>query len=59
MNAMPQSPAEKKRAMRILAKSICKQLLSQGYSERQIVSLATELLSEVTAKMAAAAPVRE
>jgi len=43
--------AERNRAVRILAKSIFKELTSQGYDERQIVSLATELISEVTQKM--------
>ena len=43
---------ERKRAVRILAKSIFKELTSQGYTEQQIVALATELISEVTEKMA-------
>lgn len=34
--------------MRILAKSIFKELKSQGYDSRQIVGLATELISQVT-----------
>jgi len=44
--------AEQKRAVRILAKSIYRELRSQGYDEKQIVSLATELLGEVAKKMA-------
>jgi hypothetical protein len=44
----------KNRAIRILAKSIFRELQTQGYDEKQIVSLATELLSEVTQKMASA-----
>ena len=40
--------AERQRAVRILAKSIFKELTSQGYSQQQIVSLATELISAVT-----------
>jgi hypothetical protein len=44
---------DKKRALRILAKSIYRELTAQGYDERQIVSLATELISEVTQKMSA------
>lgn len=36
------------RGVRILAKSIFKELTAQGYDSRQIVSLATELISEVT-----------
>jgi hypothetical protein len=41
----------KSRAVRILAKSIYKDLQAQGFDEKQIVSLATELISEVTSKM--------
>jgi len=36
------------KGVRILAKSIFKELTAQGYDSRQIVSLATELISEVT-----------
>ena len=36
------------RAVRILAKSIYKDLQVQGFDEKQIVALATELISEVT-----------
>jgi hypothetical protein len=39
---------EREKAMRILAKSIFKELKSQGYDSRQIVGLATELISQVT-----------
>jgi hypothetical protein len=50
----------KSRAVKILAKSIYRDLEAQGFDERQIVALATELISEVTARMArtasAAAP---
>lgn len=42
---------QKNRPVRILAKSIFRELKSQGYDDRQIVSLATELLSEVTDEM--------
>ena len=45
--------ADRNRAMRILAKSIFRELSAQGYDERQIVNLATELISEVTANIAA------
>jgi hypothetical protein len=41
----------KSRAVKILAKSIYRDLEAQGFDEKQIVSLATELISEVTAKM--------
>jgi hypothetical protein len=36
------------RAVRILAKSIYRDLQVQGFDEKQIVALATELISEVT-----------
>ena len=38
----------KTNAVRILAKSIYRDLEAQGFDEKQIVSLATELISEVT-----------
>ncbi|MGE0869540.1 MAG: hypothetical protein AB7P03_13315 [Kofleriaceae bacterium] len=41
----------KARAVKILAKSIYRDLEAQGFDEKQIVSLATELISEVTSKM--------
>jgi hypothetical protein len=41
----------KARAVKILAKSIYRDLEAQGFDERQIVALATELISEVTTKM--------
>jgi hypothetical protein len=44
----PTSAAERNRAVRILAKSITRELTAAGYDERQIVLLATELISEVT-----------
>ncbi len=39
------------RAARILAKSIYRELTSQGYDDKQIVALATQLISEVTTRM--------
>jgi hypothetical protein len=42
---------QKNRSVRILAKSIYRELKSQGYDDRQIVALATDLLSEVTDEM--------
>ncbi|MBP8807787.1 MAG: hypothetical protein KBI14_14275 [Kofleriaceae bacterium] len=48
---MSQGTSERNRAVRILAKSLYRDLRSQGFDERQIVSLATELISEVTQKM--------
>lgn len=41
----------KARAVKILAKSIYRDLQEQGFDEKQIVALATELISEVTTKM--------
>jgi hypothetical protein len=41
----------KSRAVKILAKSIYRDLEAQGFDEKQIISLATELISEVTSKM--------
>jgi len=40
------------KSLRILAKSIFKQLKGQGYSSRQILSLATELVALVTTEIA-------
>ena len=41
----------KSRAVKIPAKSIYRDLEAQGFAERQIVALATELISEVTTKI--------
>jgi hypothetical protein len=41
----------KSRAVKILAKSIYRDLEAQGFDEKQIVALATELISEVTTRM--------
>jgi hypothetical protein len=49
------TPAGRK-AVRILARSLYRELTSQGYDERQIVALATDLISEVTAKMSSQPP---
>lgn len=43
--------ADKSRAIKILARSIYKDLEAQGFDEKQIVALATELISEVTTRM--------
>lgn len=45
--------ADRNKAVQILAKSIFRELTSQGYSEKQIVNLATALLNEVTVKISA------
>jgi hypothetical protein len=52
MTQQTQATAPRNKAVRILAKSIFRELTAQGYSEKQIVNLATELLSEVTTNMA-------
>ena len=44
--------ADRNKAVRILAKSIFRELTAQGYDERQIVNLASELISEVTTNIA-------
>lgn len=44
------------RAARILAKSIYRELTAQGYDDKQIVALATELIAEVTASVSKDAP---
>jgi len=49
-NAMNDREA-KSRAVKILAKSIYRDLEAQGFDEKQIVALATELIAEVTTKM--------
>jgi hypothetical protein len=41
----------KTRAVKILAKSIYRDLEAQGFDEKQIVALATELISEVTTRI--------
>jgi len=53
------SNAERQKQVRILAKSLFRDLTAQGYDERQIVSLATELISEVTTRMASESRARE
>jgi hypothetical protein len=44
--------AEREKALKILAKSIFKELKTQGYDSRQVVGLATELISLVTTDLA-------
>ncbi|MBI4508228.1 MAG: hypothetical protein HY698_01245 [Deltaproteobacteria bacterium] len=44
--------SERDKAIKILAKSIFKELKSQGFESRQIVGLATELISHVTSDLA-------
>jgi hypothetical protein len=47
----PLAAAQRSKGVRILAKSIFKELTAQGYDSRQIVALATELISEVTTNL--------
>ena len=42
---------DRNRAVRILAKSVYKELSEQGYDTRQIVSFATELIGQVTEQL--------
>jgi hypothetical protein len=48
---MTRPDQEREKALKILARSIFKELKSQGYEAKQIVSLATELISEVTSDL--------
>ena len=51
LNAPATAPTltqDRDKALKILAKSIFKELKSQGYEPKQIVGLATEILSQVT-----------
>ena len=50
LTAMTEREA-KSRAVKILAKSIYRDLEAQGFDEKQIVALATELISEVTDRL--------
>jgi hypothetical protein len=43
---------ERQKAIKILARSLHKQLTNEGYDDKQIVALATELISEVTNRIA-------
>ena len=56
----PQAPsnglitkADKDRQLKLLARSVCKELRSQGYEPREIINLATEILTQVTADIVA------
>ena len=46
------SANDRKRALDILAKSLYRELTSQGYEQKHIVGLATRLLGELTSKEA-------
>ena len=43
---------EREKALKILAKSIFKELRAQGYESRQVVGLATELIALITTDLA-------
>ena len=47
-DALTQLPRERDKAVKILAKSLFRELKSQGYDVRQIVALSSELISLVT-----------
>jgi uncharacterized protein (UPF0335 family) len=46
--------SERDKAVKIVAKSVYRELKANGYDARQMVALATELISLVTAEMNAA-----
>jgi hypothetical protein len=47
----PGQPAGRERAVKILAKSIYKELRQNGYDPKQIVALSSELISLVTSEI--------
>lgn len=47
-DAVEQRPRERDRAVRILARSLFRQLKADGFETRQIVALSSELLGLVT-----------
>jgi hypothetical protein len=53
-SAAPTPPATHPdpRALKILAKSVFKELRSQGYTPQQVLSLATEIIALVTSDIA-------
>jgi hypothetical protein len=56
---MRQGNSERQKAVKILARSLYKQLTTEGYDDKQIVALATELISEVTKGIASEQVARE
>ncbi len=44
----PAPPQNRERALKILSKSLYRELRQNGYEPKQIVALATELISQVT-----------
>ncbi len=51
-NLVPAGVSPDPRSLKIVAKSIFKELRANGYSARQVISLATELISLVTTDLA-------
>ena len=51
-NPSTRPDSDKEKALRILARSIFRELKSQGYESKQIIGLATELISQVTNDLA-------
>jgi hypothetical protein len=49
--SQPKTVTPDPKTLKILAKSIFKELRSQGYDSKQVVSLATELISLVTSEL--------
>ena len=47
-NALPAQGPNREKALQILSKSIYKELRENGYEPKQIVALATEIISLVT-----------
>jgi len=47
-----QGNSERQKAIKILARSLHRQLTTEGYDDKQTVALATELISEVPARRA-------
>jgi hypothetical protein len=48
---LPRGATEQNKALRILAKSLYRDLKQNGYSARQVVTLSTELLGLLTADL--------
>lgn len=53
------SMSDRNRGVEILAKSIYRDLMAQGFAKRDVVNLATALLDQVTTTMAAEATTRD
>jgi len=53
--AAEQNASHRERGVPILAKSLFRELTANGYEPQEIVSLAAELIGEVTAELSASA----